>query len=386
MKAPAGDWRGLLVVVGTSFWDGVPLLERHLAAELTRYGPVLYVDPPVSFLTRFRNRDAARAAKSPGLRKVDENLAVLSVRVPPLQSHPRFSSVTHQTLRWGVRRAVEALRAGRPKVVIVPSLEPMLGFLGEEHSVYYVKDDYVAGAELVGYGREQARRQHVTRIAEADLVVVVSDVLLEALRRDGVDAVLIPNACVPEIFADVPLPQPDAGTAARVAYVGQLSDRVDVTYLEAVVRRGIRVRLIGSRPEIAAAGAFDRLLASSLVEWVGPVPHREVPALLADISTCVLPYADSAFNRASFPLKVLEYLAAGRRVVSTDLPAVRWLDTDLITIAATPESFARAVAGSVASPISEPEVRNRRELASQHSWRVRADRLAELLELTPLSG
>src|SRR6478672_1637163 len=62
VKAPAGDWRGLLVVVGTSFWDGVPLLERHLAAELTRYGPVLYVDPPVSFLTRFRNRDAARAA------------------------------------------------------------------------------------------------------------------------------------------------------------------------------------------------------------------------------------------------------------------------------------------------------------------------------------
>ena len=58
------------------------------------------------------------------------------------------------------------------------------------------------------------------------------------------------------------------------------------------------------------------------------------------------PYAESPFNRASFPLKTLEYLAAGLGVVSTDMPSARWLNTSLISLQSEPHDFALAVTGS----------------------------------------
>ena len=55
---------------------------------------------------------------------------------------------------------------------------------------------------------------------------------------------------------------------------------------------------------------------------VGLKPFEELPSYVR-VMDAGLPYADSAFNRASSPLKVLEYLAAGRPAIATDLPAVR---------------------------------------------------------------
>ena len=54
-----------------------------------------------------------------------------------------------------------------------------------------------------------------------------------------------------------------------------------------------------------------------------------------------MPYGRTEFNKHSFPMKTLEYLSAGRPVVATSLPAIRWLDTDLVPLADTPEAFAR---------------------------------------------
>ena len=67
-----------------------------------------------------------------------------------------------------------------------------------------------------------------------------------------------------------------------------------------------------------------------------------MPSYLRAIDVGLTPYADSAFNRASFRWNS-SYLAAGRQAVSTNLPAVRWLDTDLVATARGPEAFADAV-------------------------------------------
>src|SRR5690348_1587376 len=88
-----GDWGGLMVVCGTSWWDGTPLLERHLAVQLSRVAPVLYVDPPTSVLTRFRSREAARAAAPTGLRQVAPGICVLSPRVVPLMESPGVNAL-----------------------------------------------------------------------------------------------------------------------------------------------------------------------------------------------------------------------------------------------------------------------------------------------------
>jgi len=108
------------------------------------------------------------------------------------------------------------------------------------------------------------------------------------------------------------------------------------------------------------------------VRWVGQQPFAALPGYLRVIDVGLVPYLDTAFNRGSFPLKMLEYLAAGRAVVCTDLPAARWLATDLVCVAAGPDEFA-VQADRLGAAGRTPELAaRRREFATRHSWECRA--------------
>jgi teichuronic acid biosynthesis glycosyltransferase TuaH len=124
---------------------------------------------------------------------------------------------------------------------------------------------------------------------------------------------------------------------------------------------------------------LSRLVARPNVEWVGPKRFDELPSYLRIIDVGLLPYVDSAFNRASFPLKTLEYLAAGRPVVATTLPVIRWLDTELIATADEPDIFARRTAEEATTSRSPDLIERRRAFAATHSWSKRVEQLAEVL-------
>jgi teichuronic acid biosynthesis glycosyltransferase TuaH len=379
----AGEWDGLVVVCGASWWGGTPLLEQHVAEELSSYAPVLYVDPPTSILTRFRSHEARTVASPPGLRWIHDRLCVLSVRVPPLMERRAVKPVSLWFMRRALRRAVGSLGAPDVRALVVPTLEPLFGCLDETYRVLYVKDDYRAGAELTGVPAERLRRLSEQLPRQADVVVAVSEVLTDRLRSEGLDPLFIPNGVDVAKFIAAGVPGDSAGEV--VAFVGHLSDRVDVTLLQAVADSGVRLRMIGPPQETMTSGHLDGLRAHAMVEWAGKVPYDRLGAALADVTTCLLPYGDTEFNRASFPLKVLEYLAAGRRVVSTDLPAVRWLDTDLVECATSPADFTAAVRRSLLRPLDEEEVARRRDFARAHSWAARTALLAQQIGV-PVHG
>jgi len=105
----------------------------------------------------------------------------------------------------------------------------------------------------------------------------------------------------------------------------------------------------------------------------------ELPSYLGLIGVGLVPYADTPFNRASFPLKTLEYLAGGRAVVSTPLPAVDLLETGLVTCAGSQESFANEVGRLLGRQATPELVERRRRFAQTQSWDHRAEQLLELI-------
>jgi teichuronic acid biosynthesis glycosyltransferase TuaH len=139
--------------------------------------------------------------------------------------------------------------------------------------------------------------------------------------------------------------------------------------------------LVGARHPKFEVDRLQRLLARPNVAWVGPKEFEALPAYLRLIDVGIVPYLDSAFNRSSFPLKTLEYLAAGRSVVATDLPATRWLDSDLIEIASGPTPFADAVDRALAQDRSASLIERRQAFAAQHTWVKRAEAFAEAIGL-----
>ncbi len=372
----------MVVCAGTS-WDGVWFPEKHIADRLTDFAPILYVDPPVSVLTRWRDPARAASLKGPRLRLIRPGLARLTPVIPPGIHRLGFPEVGDWHLRHQVRRYTSML-TNRVHAVVAAAPSDPFGACDEQLRVVFATDDWVAGAQLMGIAEGQIRRAEARLAAKADLVVAVSETLADRWRDRGPDTVLIPNGCDSVAFAltdeasspdDVDLPHPIAG------FIGHLSDRIEVSLLEAVAERGRSVLLVGPRQSTFDIHRLDRLMARPNVRWVGARPFEQLPSYMRLVHVGMTPYGDTPFNRASFPLKTLEYLAAGRGAVATELPAVRWMDTDLVRVASTPGAFADAVDTALDEPRTPELAGRRRAFATQHGWAARTARFAKCLDI-----
>ena len=107
------------------------------------------------------------------------------------------------------------------------------------------------------------------------------------------------------------------------------------------------------------------------MHWACQQPAAALPGYLRLMDVGLVPYTPSPFNHASFPLKALEYLAAGRPVAATDLPALRALGTDLIHLT-TPASFADQVDQLLTQPRTPHLAARCQAFAAQHTWARRA--------------
>src|SRR5690606_13714515 len=121
--------------------------------------------------------------------------------------------------------------------------------------------------------------------------------------------------------------------AVTVGFVGTLKPWHGVSLLlEAFARlaadfAGVRLLIVGDGPERAALDQQAAALGiASLTEFTGAVDPELIPALLAEMDVAVAPYPrldDFYFS----PLKVLEYMAAGRAVVASRIGMIpEWIE------------------------------------------------------------
>ena len=354
------SWDGLIVLCSGASWDGMASPAKEFALRFARTSPVLFVDPPRSFVS-VRRRGHGSVSMARGVQLLDERLARLTPVVQPGIDRLGLARVTELLVKRQLRAATREL-GGAVDAVIVANQRDLLGACDERRRIVHATDDFVAGAELMGVRpsvlKGQQRRQ--------------ADAL-------GAKTVVLPNGCDAERFADVDDVDPAGDVTLPtpiVGFVGHISERIDMTLLAAVAATGVSLLLVGPRQPV---DGLDALLARRNVQWIDQRPLAAMPSYLRWVDVGITPYVDNEFNRASYPLKTLEYLAAGRRVVATGLPATRSLDTSLVTIADTPDDFAGAVSRELARPLTNDEVQQRQAFAARHSWDARTNDLRALL-------
>ncbi|MGX7678029.1 glycosyltransferase [Jatrophihabitans sp. DSM 45814] len=381
----AADWRGLIVICSGMSWDGPWMSHKHIAMQLSQHAPVLFVDPPTSVLRTAQAEGLRSTLRKPRLVQVGPQIARLTPLATPGVSRPGLRELAQLTTRRAVGRAANRL-GGDVRAVIVGSFDNLFGAAGEDLRVMYGTDDFVAGGALMDLPSDWLTKQESAQLNRANRIIAVSEGLVNRWSAMGHAVTFVPNGCDAERYVDVesaPLPDDVRLPPPIAGIVGHLSERLDIDYLEAIAGTGHSVLLVGPRQESFEPDRMTRLLARENVQWVGPKPFEAMPSYLHAMKVGLTPYANSSFNRASFPLKTLEYIAAGRPVVSTDLPASRWLATDLISIAVTPGEFAAATVKALNADETDDLVIQRREFAAQHSWQARVrDYFLPLLGLT----
>lgn len=361
-------------------WDSVAGTDRHLVKGLVSHRPVVWVDPPTSWLRRTRgpNKLSRVTHLGPSL------IRVHTVALP---------GVTRPGIRWisGFLTTKYALIAARQwdkriaHIVLSSPLQPMPRNVGQVTKAYFETDDFVAGAALFGASRERLNRMRQFNVENATVVLGVTKELAQRLGGSSRPWLALPNGCDARHYASVGsmAPAPQVWLQKPLAAViGQVNDRIDIGLLEAVAEHGANLLIVGPRLNVSSDNdrRMNDLLERSNVQWLDRQPFERLPSILAAADVGLTPYTDTPFNRASFPLKTLEYLAAGLPVVTTDLPAAHELDTDLIHIAPDREAFARETVRLLLAPVSASAAAKRQGFAASHDWTVRAHELLVFLE------
>ncbi len=149
-------------------------------------------------------------------------------------------------------------------------------------------------------------------------IVVTTWMIKDKFVKLGVDEQkieVIPNGVDTKLFTPTPLPDEPV-----VLYYGTFQPHrarllLEVVEVLAKARRDVKFLLVGDIPP-SVKNRLHRLLGDR-VEMPGFVEHDMLPLFLRRARVCILPQDRSLGGRLSF--KLLEYMAAGRPVVSTDV-------------------------------------------------------------------
>jgi glycosyltransferase involved in cell wall biosynthesis len=263
--------------------------------------------------------------------------------------------------------AFAALPSPPVAVTTLPIVADLMGPLPVRGWVYYCVDDF---SRWPGLDAEPLRRMEAAVVAKADRIVAVSETLRERIARMGRQADLMTHG-VDADFWQNPAPEaiPELATLERplVVFFGVIDRRMDAAFVRRLAADLGRGTVVLAGPEEDADPALFR---TPRVARLPVQPFGRLPGLAREAAVLIMPYADLPVTRAMQPLKLKEYLAAGKPVVVRDLPAARaWADG--LDLCASPEAFSAAVRGRLREGLPDAQRLARRRLADE-SWDAKA--------------
>ncbi len=209
------------------------------------------------------------------------------------------------------------------------------------------------GAELL----TKIKEQEIATLHLSDAIICPSNVTRDYIASLGLDlkrVTVIPNGVSPSDFFASPLPARD-GRVPTLLYIGTLADwqglDVMIRALPKILeKQPVQLRIVGrgrSRQRKLLSKQIRKQGVEGSVLVQPAVPHHEIPALIAEADICIAPLAlnDRNVTQGACPIKVLEYMAAGRPLLASNMPIVRELvreDVDAFLFSPNdPEDLAR---------------------------------------------
>lgn len=317
-------------------WDFVWQRPQQLLSRLARHTPVLFVEEPL-FMDDLRS-------------------GFLDISVPcanVFRAVPRLPSI-HRDNQEGaiaeVRSLVQDAIAGNEKVhglftnpvqwFYSPITAPaMLGAFNEIGVVYDCMDEL---AQFRFAHPDLARRERLL-LANADVVFTGGFKLYESKRRYhdnvhffgcGVDVAHFSKArsAATDVPGDVAnLPAPVFG------YFGVIDERIDYDLIAALARDNPEASVVMVGPVVKVDPAS--LPRAANIHWLGQRDYSALPGYVKGFTTCLMPFALNEATEYINPTKTLEYMAAGKPIVSTAVADVVRNFTPVVRVARTAEEF-----------------------------------------------
>jgi len=216
----------------------------------------------------------------------------------------------------------------------------------------------------------ELKAREAALMAQADVVLTGGPSLYEARQGQHPNLHCLPSAVDAAHFSASNVDVTSAeGTAAaelhrdmprpRLGFFGVIDERLDLELVAGIADRrpDWQIVMVGPVVKIDPASLPQR----SNIQWLGMQRYEALPHLMSHWDVCLLPFALNEATRFISPTKTLEYLAAGKPVVSTPIRDVVSLYGSAVRLGETADEF---VAAAQAALDETP--------AQRADWSVRA--------------
>jgi glycosyltransferase involved in cell wall biosynthesis len=376
----------LCFLVFSDDWGEHPSSCQHLFRIIGRTYPVLWVNTVGMRTPRPTLTDAGKALRK--LRRMifgaearqrthSENLSLFVCHPPmlPFAISSLSPKVNRISVIHAVRKRLAELGMKRPLLVTtVPNASDYVGACDEKRVVYYCVDDF---SEWPNYRKSLISKMERELIDKSDVLIATSRKLFDKLSIRGKPSYLLTHGVDLDHFTRKPgkehsvlhnIPKP------RVGYFGLFDGRTDQDLLANVAERMPGVSFVITGPLDTDVSSLKAL---SNVYFTGSVPYSELVSVVGGWEACILPYAQSELTRAINPLKLKEYLATGKPIISTPIPEACRVG-DLVHIAETAEEWIEMIRTSLLGTRSKDHAQRNAFLVNE-SWEKKAGQFLKMV-------
>jgi len=355
-------------------WDAIMSIPQHISQQLSKDYNIIYA---CSNQYHFSKNKREHLKKSWELQfyKVAENLNVVEFPFFPAWKFSFIRTLNHK--QWATSIS-KYLIDNNIKIDILwlssPEQLPFLKIIKRKLSCYHCFDPYEEFYPKLSLIEPEM-------FQKTDITFVTAPKLEAKAKIYSKNVFLVPNGAEIEHFQKViyqkfNLPYDiKKTTRPRIGYIGTIAHWMNFDIIEDLSQNvNASIILIGPvESEIAI-----KLQDEGKVLLLGKKPYKDLPSYLAFFDVCIIPFKDNELVRAVDPIKVYEYLSAGKEVVTTPMPALDRIDNLIHQV--KPQDFSDTVKRVLQSKKSSQSIKNKADLMHKHSWGSRAKSITEVFK------
>jgi teichuronic acid biosynthesis glycosyltransferase TuaH len=394
-----------ILIFALSRWDGdYSSTSYSLAKALSQHTRVFYIDNPFTIKHFYKTRNTPQTKRRKNallwgkdiFTKPDANHPDLTAVTPklvfPINWMPAgfwydtFSKVNDQIVSKAIDQTCHAF--GIKKYLLINCFNPHFGkhfslkqkpFL----NIYYNVDDISQGPYLNKHGVAL----EAAAMKKADFTLVTSSELKNLSTKHAKNVFLLANAANVNLFQkalreDLPVPEEIRLIPASkkiICYVGNICYRLDYDLLKKIASTHPDKILLMIGPFAVDTYKSSGLNKLPNVIFTGKKDLSELPAYLQHVDCCIIPFLCNQLTKSIYPLKINEYLSAGKPVVTTAFSEDIRSFSRVIHVSHTHTDFVRNIDRALTT--DSPDLQQERMFYSaNNNWTDRARQFIGIVE------
>ncbi len=370
-----------IVVVEALAWDYNWGRRPQIFSRLSKSNRILFVEIPDTIYSALKNRRWSlffRWLKGPV--KKNHNLCVYTP--PPLLplalKYSFVNKLNHILLTFLNKQLLKRLDFKNPLLwICLPTGVEQIGKLNERLIIYDCFDEHSAWDGRIDKNYILSMESRLCR--KADVVFATTPTLLDKVKRYNPNAHLVPNAADIAHFAKAFSEETIVPEEMRhikspiIAFVGVVGSYwVDLNLIKYAASTYPEWSFVLIGP---IASDVSCLRGHKNIYLLGKREYKDLPGYLKRADVCILPFIVNDLIKHTNPIKLYEYLAAGKPVVSTPAPEVLAFK-GTVRIAKDKNEFVQQLKEAVEDK-DETARRNRIEVAMRNSWDIRLNKISQ---------